>query len=179
MAVKAANQYKSYEFWYSLFEITGAAKLKSWTVEWTMMEIRLLFTADPENIKAILTTQFTDFGKGAQFHKEWEQFLGNSIFVTDGKMWHDSRQLIRPMFMRERVADLNVLEGHVSKLIKLMGSGEGSMVRVDKLLSRFTLDAVTHYLFGKSAGSLDDEGAIFGSAFDEVQRMQIMRMRLG
>jgi hypothetical protein len=28
-------------------------------------------TVDPENIKAILATQFTDFGKGKEFHDGW------------------------------------------------------------------------------------------------------------
>jgi hypothetical protein len=28
-------------------------------------------TLDPENIKAILATQFNDFGKGDEFHNAW------------------------------------------------------------------------------------------------------------
>ena len=33
--------------------------------------IKPIMTVDPENIKAILATQFTDFGKGEEFHKGW------------------------------------------------------------------------------------------------------------
>jgi hypothetical protein len=29
-------------------------------------------TLDPENIKALLATQFNDFGKGQEFHDGWE-----------------------------------------------------------------------------------------------------------
>ena len=29
-------------------------------------------TVDPENIKAILATQFTEFGKGHDFHEAWK-----------------------------------------------------------------------------------------------------------
>jgi len=29
-------------------------------------------TVDPENIKALLATQFNDFGKGHDFHEAWK-----------------------------------------------------------------------------------------------------------
>jgi hypothetical protein len=32
-------------------------------------------TVDPENIKAILATQFNDFGKGEEFHKAWDMVI--------------------------------------------------------------------------------------------------------
>lgn len=52
------------------------------TVEQNLGGRRFLFTADPENIKAILATQFSDFGKGELFHRDWKEFLGDGIFAT-------------------------------------------------------------------------------------------------
>jgi len=55
------------EFWEYLFEHTGTdvKGTGSYTCELHILEdIRVIFTADPENIKAILTSQFQDFGKG-------------------------------------------------------------------------------------------------------------------
>jgi cytochrome P450 len=144
-----------------------------------MGTVRFLLTADPENIKAILTTQFTDYGKGEQFHKEWEPFLGDGIFTTDGAQWHGARQLIRPMFVRERVGDLDLFEAHVQKMISLVGPGDGRMVRVDELLFRFSLDAATDYLLGNSVGSLEDHTSEFAAAFNEVQRVQALKSRAG
>jgi cytochrome P450 len=144
-----------------------------------MGNIRVIFTADPENIKAILTTQFAEYGKGEQFHKEWEQFLGDGIFTTDGAQWHDSRQLIRPMFVRERVGDLDLFERHVQKMISLVGPGDGRMVRIDELLFRFSLDAATDYLLGDSVGSLEAQTSDFAAAFNEVQRVQALKSRAG
>lgn len=141
--------------------------------------VRFITTADPENIKAILTTQFADYGKGERFHKEWEKFLGDGIFTTDGAQWHDSRQLIRPMFVREKVGDLDLFERHVQKMISLVGPGDGRMVRIDDLLFRFTLDAATDYLLGNSVGSLDDHLSDFAAAFNEVQRVQALKSRAG
>lgn len=40
---------------------------------------RAIVTADPENIKAILATQFNDYGKGERFNKYWHEFLGDSM----------------------------------------------------------------------------------------------------
>lgn len=168
------------EFWTWLFDHTGAAAKGSYTVEIRMMQnVRVVLTADPENIKAILTTQFADYGKGEPFHRDWKEFLGDSIFTTDRKQWHDSRQLIRPMFVRERVGDLDLFEEHVQKLISHLGPGDGRMIRMDKLLSRFALDAATHFLFGQSTNSIDVESHEFAAAFDEVQRVQSILARAG
>ena len=141
--------------------------------------VRVIFTADPENMKAILTTQFNDYGKGEQFHKEWEPFLGDAIFTTDGVKWHDARQLIRPMFVRERVGDLDLFETHVQKMISRIGPGDCRMVRIDELLFRFSLDAATDYLLGNSVGSLEDHISDFAAAFNEVQRVLALKSRAG
>lgn len=168
------------EFWTYLFEHTGGAAILSYTCELRLLSsVRVIFTADPENIKAILTTQFQDYGKTEPFHNEWKDFLGDSIFTTDGKQWSDSRNLIRPMFMRERVADLDLVEVHVQKLLKLLGPGDGRQVRLDQLFFRFSLDASTHFLYGQSVNSLDDSSSEFAVAFDEVQRVQVLEGRLG
>lgn len=55
------------EFWEYLFSHTGTDTrgFGSYTCELHLLEdVRVLFTADPENTKAILTQQFQDFGKG-------------------------------------------------------------------------------------------------------------------
>ncbi|KIV80170.1 hypothetical protein PV11_07691 [Exophiala sideris] len=181
-STRAIVKDRAAEFWQWIFEHTNTASNGngSYTCELHILENeRVIFSADPENIKAVLTTQFQDFGKGEQFHSEWKDFLGNSIFTTDGQQWHDSRQLIRPMFIREKVADLPLIETHVHSLISLLGPGDGRMVMLNKLLYRFTLDAATHFLFGHSVGSLQTEQSEFATAFDEVQRVQSLESRLG
>ena len=162
-----------------MFETTGGIAKLSYTCELHLLAAeRVIFTADVENIKAILTTQFQDYGKGEQFHREWKDFLGNSIFTTDRQQWHDSRNLIRPMFQRERVADLELVERHVRKVINLMGPGDGRRINLAKILFRFSLDASTDFLYGRSTNSLDRQSE-FATAFDEVQRVQVLEGRLG
>ena len=70
--------WRNHEFWWLTFQSNGNPK-NPFTVEAITIGQRLIFTADEENIKAILATQFQDYGKGPQFRKEWREFLGLSM----------------------------------------------------------------------------------------------------
>ena len=72
------TNWRNHEFWWKIFSTHGNPK-NPYTVESICLGQRLMFTADEENIKAILATQFQDFGKGPQFRKEWKDFLGLSM----------------------------------------------------------------------------------------------------
>lgn len=50
-----------------------------YTVEATVAGQRIIFTADPENIKTILATQFWNFEKGEKFRNDWVDMLGHSM----------------------------------------------------------------------------------------------------
>lgn len=174
-AIKTTMKHKNMEAWLELFE-DG----KSWTVEGAPGGLRCIFTSDPENIKAILATQFTDYGKGKPFHEDWKDFLGDSIFTTDLDQWHTSRQLIRPQFIKDRVSDLDVFEQHVQILMGEIGKkGNGAELDVSDLFFRYTLDAATHFLLGRSVDSLGHPEQPFAEAFGEVQRVQNIIARAG
>jgi cytochrome P450 len=143
------------------------------TVETSLLGLRCIFTMDPENIKAILATQFKDYGKGSRFHNDWAPFLGDSIFTTDGKQWRASRQLLRPQFVKQRVSDLSIFERHVQILLGyIINIGNGERVDIKDLFLRYTLDTATEFLFGESIGSLHNPLDEFSRAFAEVQRVQ-------
>jgi hypothetical protein len=75
-------RHRNHEFWWSMFETASKGKSSSrWTLESMLMGERIIFTADEENMKAILATQFGSYGKGPQFRKEWKDFLGLSKFA--------------------------------------------------------------------------------------------------
>jgi cytochrome P450 len=180
-AIRDTMAHRNMEGWLRWFY--AATK---WTVEAVPGGRRVVFTADPENIKAILATQFNDYGKGKPFHDEWKDFLGDSIFTTDLDMWHNSRQLIRPQFIKDRVSDLGIFEEHVQILIKqiklkgLMPDGrQGKELEVSDLFFRYTLDAATHFLLGRSVDSLEIQEQEFAEAFSEAQRIQNIITRAG
>ncbi|PNP55579.1 hypothetical protein THARTR1_04103 [Trichoderma harzianum] len=142
-------------------------------VEMTIFGRRSILTIDPEHIKGLLTTNFTHFGKGEMFHRTWEPFLGDSIFTTDGQLWQQSRNLIRPMFIKQKIRDLDILERWNDVLIsKLPPSGQ--TVDICDLFYRMTLDAITDYLLGHSVDSLDNPNGKFTTAFTKVQHTQML-----
>lgn len=79
--VKAAIDDRMYEFWLKAFQVYS--RNGCYTIETGIGE-RVIMTADPENIKAILATQFKEYGKGEQFHKDWEDFLGDGGHACSG-----------------------------------------------------------------------------------------------
>lgn len=170
-AVQATIHHRNLETWEEIFESTGVDGRgnRCYTAEMRAVGRRAIFTADPDNIKAILATQFADFGKGEIFHKEWAEFLGDSIFVTDGQMWHTSRQLLRPQFIRDRISDLHCFESHLQTLFRAMANGgalrgddqevdlaavNGRAMDISDLFFRYTLDVATDFLLGQDVKSL-------------------------
>lgn len=164
------------------------------TSETRIVNQRIVFTSDPENIKAMLATQFTDFGKGEPFHAEWQEFLGDSIFTTDGASWHQSRQLIRPQFTKDRVSDLHCFETHFQTLLRGIYKGgpldgeheqvdmniaSGRVVDISDLFFRMTLDITTDFLLGADVKSLSTVNNPFAEAFNNVQRLQNIIARTG
>lgn len=41
----------------------------------SLLGMNHIMTFEPENVKAILATQFNDFAKGEDFHNSWYQVL--------------------------------------------------------------------------------------------------------
>lgn len=190
-AVTSTINHKNLEMWRDLFASVGS---NLWTAETRTLGRRLVFTADPENIKAILATQFSDYGKGEPFHREWKDFLGDGIFTTDGDLWHNSRQLIRPQFIKDRVSDLHCFESHMETFFRAIANGgalngedqavdleagNGKIIDISELLFRYTLDVATDFLLGKDVKSLSTPRQDFAEAFGEVQRVQNIISRAG
>jgi hypothetical protein len=163
-----------FEMWNGIFAKWAGPGL--YTLEAGVGE-RVILTAEPENIKAILATQFKDYGKGEAFRKDWYKFLGNGIFATDGEMWHNSRQLIRPQFVKDRLSDIDIFEEHAQVLIAQIGQGQD--IDTLDMMFRFTLDTSIHYLLGHRLNSLVDSQQMFADAFTNVQRVQSTIARVG
>ncbi|KAL5321155.1 hypothetical protein ACEPPN_011967 [Leptodophora sp. 'Broadleaf-Isolate-01'] len=151
-----------------------------------------LITAEPANVQAILASQFTDFAMGAARRTNLKLVLGRSIFAVDGKAWHSAREVVRPIFARESIADLSLLENHVQKLftcIEGLGvpAGEWTLpVSLGALFPCLTLDSATELFLGQSSHSLQawqdvnrtgrSEG--FQEAFEKLLALLSIRMRL-
>ncbi|KAJ7055990.1 cytochrome P450 monooxygenase pc-3 [Mycena amicta] len=116
-----------------------------------------VFTSEPENIKAILATEFNTFEKGAQFRTVAEPLLGSGVFASDGDMWKFHRQMTRPFFHRERISDFELFDHHAENAINRIKARlrDGFPIDFQDVVSRFTMDAATSFLFGHDVHSLD------------------------
>lgn len=112
-----------------------------------------IMTMEPENIKAVLSTKFSDFGLGNLRTLTMEPVFGHGIFTSDGKAWERSRAMIRPNFTRQQVADLSMYEAHVQNLLTHVPR-DGKTVDLQELFFKLTMDSATEFLFGKSTNTL-------------------------
>ncbi|KAK8119158.1 uncharacterized protein PG998_003784 [Apiospora kogelbergensis] len=153
-------------------------------------------TAEPRNIQAILATQFDDFKLSDVRTTNLKLFLGRSIFAVDGPAWHSAREVMRPLFTRENVSNVCLLESHFQTMMRcLLESSEGVVstsrdshgrtwtapVSLAVLLPRFTLDSATEVFLGQSAHSL--ESMLRGEKKEDLnwaleQMVPLLRMRL-
>ncbi|RAL13708.1 cytochrome P450 [Aspergillus homomorphus CBS 101889] len=118
--------------------------------------VPIVSTAEPENLKALLATQFHDFCLGTR-HREFYPLLGDGIFTLDGAGWSHARALLRPQFTRDQVADLDLMDGHVSRLIELIPKN-GTVFDIQRLFFLLTIDSATHFLFGESVNAMHSSG---------------------
>ncbi|TDL19800.1 cytochrome P450 [Rickenella mellea] len=157
-----------------------------------------IFTTQPEHIKAILATDFGGYEKGSRFHEIMESVLGTGVFNSDGDMWKFHRSMTRPFFSRDRVTHFDIFERHADDAITAMKSRLRSGYSIDfqDVMSRFTLDSATEFLFGKCVHALQSrlpyphgmkpagdtertQADIFAEAFGEAQYVIAFRSRQG
>lgn len=140
----------------------------------------VIITIEPKNVQAVLALKFKDFELGHYRNKALSPLLGQGIFASDGSIWEHSRALVRPNFVRNQVADIEVYEGHVSRLIANIPSN-GSTVDLQDLFFRMTIDSATEFLFGESINSLDtnSQQSAFAENFNKSQDGLAIRTRIG
>ncbi|RDW75176.1 putative cytochrome P450 52A12 [Coleophoma cylindrospora] len=147
----------------------------------TMMGRTFINTTEPENIKAILATNFKDFGIGKRINA-FGPLLGQGIFTSDGALWEHSRALVRPNFTRTQVADLTTFETHIQHLFARVPR-DGGVVDIQNLFFQLTMDSASEFLLGVSVNSLSSpegsESNKFAASFDFAQSRLGNRSRLG
>lgn len=121
----------------------------------------VISTIEPENIKAVLSTNFKKFVIGSPRRRAFGPIFGNSILVADGVEWEHSRAFLKPSFTRSQVGDLVTLEVHVNSLIEAIPR-DGSTVDLAELFLRFTADVTTDFMFGESILSQTQPDAFGG-----------------
>ena len=153
------------------------------TIQLNILTDAVITTMEPENIKTILSLNFSHWSLGPQRQSTFIPLLGEGIFTTDGAAWKHSRELLRPNFVRAQVADLDRLESHILALIDAIPK-DGSTVNLQDLFFQLTMDFATEFLFGESTNCLgsstsDGVGARFAQAFNRSQKLLAASFRTG
>ncbi|KAL1882906.1 hypothetical protein Daus18300_000544 [Diaporthe australafricana] len=139
-------------------------------------------TIDPENIEAVLSTNFEDYGLGLR-SPQFQPLLGSGIFTQDGALWKHSRALLRPQFASNRSQNFEQIKNCVQDLINAIPT-DGSTVDLQPLLFKLTFDTTMFLLFGDSVLDLDwgkvaGQESSFAQAFNQAQDYLAHRGRLG
>lgn len=107
----------------------------------------MLATAEPENVKAILSTQFAKWPVQGLRQMTSVHSLGpKAIFSVNGKEWQRARALIRPSFVRNQLADLECTDRHVENFLARLPR-DGSRVDLQPLFFQFTMDVSTDFMY--------------------------------
>lgn len=138
-----------------------------------------IFTVEPENIKTVLAVNFKDFGLGFRLPL-FSPVTGRGIFAVDGDEWAHSRAMLRPTFAKDQVADLGLIDEHLSRLLSMIPPNK--TINLQDLLHTFTLDAGTHFLFGESTNIFSNPSKMsqaFSEAFEFTLKDVAFQIRLG
>ncbi|RDX44127.1 cytochrome P450 monooxygenase pc-3 [Lentinus brumalis] len=120
-----------------------------------MFEDRI-FTSEPEYIKMMLATEFNHYEKGPLLNSQLETLLGVGVFNSDGDMWKFHRSMTRPFFSKDRISHFDLFDRHAEHALNKAAERlrEGVPVDWQDVVSRFTMDSATEFLFGKDVQSL-------------------------
>ncbi|KAL0937393.1 cytochrome p450 52e1 [Colletotrichum truncatum] len=164
------------EWWQTLFADLGNTWWVKTPTTWVLM------TCEPENLKAILASNFADWLIIGPRREAVAPILGyEAIFAANGQTWHDARAMMRPSFVRNQIADLACFERHVGNLIAKIPK-DGQTVDLQALLYMMTMDSATDFMFGHSTNMLTTpsaEASEFTATFEYILTRSAIRSRLG
>ncbi|KPM38708.1 hypothetical protein AK830_g7851 [Neonectria ditissima] len=171
--IKARQEKRLPTAFSSIFTDTGAGVH---TLTYTTLGSTTYWTVDADNIKAVLSSSFRDWGLPRARVDAFAACWGGGIFGADGAEWEHSRAMLRPSFNRRQGQDTEMLERHVQNLLARITHGQ--TVDLAELFPLLTMDIATDLLFGESAGCLDPaksaQGMEFTAAFNYVmQKMSV------
>lgn len=112
-------------------------------------------TIEAENIKTAFSLKFDDWS-ARPGRLAFRHLMSGSTFMSDGPAWTHSRGILRPMFAKDRITDLDLFEAHFQKLLKLIPE-DGSTFDLSALFHRYAFDVSSEFLFGESLDSLGNQ----------------------
>ena len=158
------------------FEQTGN------TYSVTLAGNTMIYTIEPENIKAVFSTQFDDFDVGWQRRRAMAPTMGEFLLNADGARWHHYRAMLRPAFSRRQISAFGTFKHDIDDLLCAIPR-DRSTVDLSPLFYKLALALGTSLLFDETMSSLNPEfktsSEDFIRAFHTVNRGAELRVRMG
>ncbi|KAH8682846.1 cytochrome P450 alkane hydroxylase [Tricladium varicosporioides] len=144
---------------------------------------RVLSTIEPENLKVILSTNFTSYDFGPVRTKALKPLLGDSIFTLSGPRWQHSRAMIRPNLIKDQFVDaeMSTFEKHLGRLL-LNIPRDGSIIDLQPMFFSYTLSAALEILTGQDIHTSEkstDSGDEVTKMFDDAEQYVGNQVLLG
>ena len=105
------------------------------TFEERFFDTKVINTMEAANIQQVTALSFQDWGKSSSRNASSSPFLGRGIFSEDGVFWKHSRNLIKPLFARSEISDVNSLGVFVDRLFESIPR-DGSTFDIQPLLHK-------------------------------------------
>ncbi|KAI1339855.1 cytochrome P450 [Xylariaceae sp. FL0016] len=168
-ATRAVKAFRLMEYWLGMFCLYGH------TFQHAMGWKSTIFTIEPANLEAMLSSNSKDWGIGMR-RTVFLPLFGEGIFVQNGEAWKHSRDSLRPHLYPRYYHGLDIFRPHVGRLLEVLSCQTG-VVDTEPLFFRLALDVSTEFLFGESVGSQRPLSSIksndFESALDLAQAICI------
>ena len=105
------------------------------TFEERFFDTRIINTMEAANIQQATALSFRDWGKSSSRNAPSSPFLGRGIFSEDGTFWKYSRDLIKPLFARSEISDVDSLGFFVDRLFALIPR-DGATIDIQPLIHK-------------------------------------------
>ncbi|KAL7905491.1 cytochrome P450 [Trichoderma velutinum] len=177
--VSMSSAFKEHRF-LSWMQVTWA-KMGRKTFRARFLGMRMVYSSEMENMKAMSTSQWEEFvvepirmGNGVA-----GPVTGRGVSTSDGDFWHYSRGMTKPYFERQGFANTERLKPFTDKLLDLIPT-DGAACDMQELIRRWFLDTSTEFLFGKTRDSLTHpERTDVVSAMIDIMRGARVRLLMG
>ena len=106
------------------------------TFEERFFDTKVINTMEAANLQHVAATSAKDFGRIVESRKNLSApLMGTGILSSEGALWKRSRDLIKPIFARSELSDVDSLGSHVDRLIDRI-LRDGSTIDIQPLLQK-------------------------------------------
>ncbi|XP_050211443.1 alkane hydroxylase MAH1-like [Mercurialis annua] len=122
----------------------------------------MIGTVDPANVKHMLSTNFSNYPKGSKYKEMFEDIFGDGLFNSDHDLWKNQRKVSVALINNQRFRKFlfNTISATVENaLIPVLEHfyEEGRIVDIQEIAHRFTFDVTMKVITGFSPETLTIE----------------------